>query len=110
MTVAPALSVRRISCASPPALILFSWLLSRPTPLESPAPGDYCRPEQIAAVIQGLERTRTDLLLLRPFMYTPRLLMSEADHLQPFHDYLFAHYRRTKIFATGDEVWRRIGR
>jgi hypothetical protein len=187
IVVAPALSLRRISCVSPPAMIILIWLLSRqgtlwqitarglgaislavsftqaasaqlphydrvnlpaghvaildagnaevyrwmashthpgqwyfgmppytlplelknPTPIEAPAPGDYCRPEQIAAVDEGLERTRTEILLLRPAMYLPHLLGYEEDHLQPFHDYLFGHYRRVKVFLTGDEVWER---
>jgi hypothetical protein len=84
--------------------------LKNPTPIEAPAPGDYCRPEQIAAVDEGLERTQTEMLLLRPAMYLPHLLGYKEDHLQPFHDYLFQHYRRIKIFATGDEVWERIHR
>jgi hypothetical protein len=186
--VAPALSMRRISCASPPAMILLVWVLSRkkrswqiaarglgaisvvvavaqvaaaqlhhadqldlpaghvairdarnaevyrwmasrthpgqwyfgmppytlplalknPTPIEAPAPGDYSRPEQIAAAVEGLERTQTNLLLLRPPMYIPHLLGYKPDHLQPFHDYLFAHYRRARLFSTGDEAWERI--
>jgi hypothetical protein len=186
--VAPSLSMRRISCVSPPAMILVVWLLSRkerswqiaarglaaisvvvalaqvaaaqlhhadqldlpaghvairdlrnaevyrwmasrthpgqwyfgmppytlplalknPTPIEAPGPGDYSRPGQIAAVVEGLERTQTEILLLRPPMYIPHLLGYKADHLQPFHDYLFGHYRRTKVFSTGDEVWERI--
>jgi hypothetical protein len=188
LMVAPALSMRRISCASPPAMILFIWLLSRkgkpwqitaralgmislavalaqaaavqlhhydeldlpagdvaipdaknaevyrwmasrthpgqwyfgmppytlplalknPTPIEAPGPGDYSRPEQIAAVVNGLERTQTEMLLLRPPMYIPHLLGYKADHLQPFHDYLLGHYRRIKTFRTGDEVWERM--
>jgi hypothetical protein len=82
--------------------------LKNPTPIEAPGPGDYSRPEQIAAVVEGLERTQTEILLLRPPMYIPHLLGYKADHLQPFHDYLFGHYRRTKVFSTGDEVWERI--
>jgi hypothetical protein len=84
--------------------------LRNPTPIEAPAPGDYTRPQQIAEVIAGLERTRTPLLLLRPSMYVPHILGYRADHLQPFHDYLFAHYRRTSAFETGDEVWERLDR
>ena len=188
MVVAPSLSMRRISCVSPPAMILLVWLLSRegglwriairslaaisallalgqattaqlhhsdqldlpagqvaiadagnarvyrwmasrthpgqwyfgmppytlplalknPTPIEAPGPGDYSRPEQIASAVEGLERTQTRILLLRPPMYVPHLLGYRADHLQPFHDYLLAHYRRTKLFTTGDEVWERV--
>jgi hypothetical protein len=184
----PALSMRRVSCVSPPAMILLAWLLSRrekpgrtialilgavsiliavfqigaiqfrkeykitlngisfaipdaqnyelyrwavdhtrpgqwyfglspitlplglrnPTPIEGTAPGDYCRPEQVTAAIAGLERTRTPLLILRPTMYTPHLMGYEADHLQPFEDYLYQHYRRTKLFPNGFEAWERI--
>ena len=84
--------------------------LKNPTPIEAPAPGDYSRPEQIAAVIDGLERTHPDLLLLRRPMYIPHLMGYQADHLQPFRDYLLEHYRRTKLFATGDEAWERFHR
>ena len=183
----PALSIRRISCVSPPALILLVWLLSRgskkwavaatalgvmsfsvalaqiaaiqlrhrltldlpighvgipeaanyevyrwmadhtrpgewyfgmppltlplglrnPTPIEDPAPGEFSRPKQIAAVVDGLERTKTPLLVLLPAMYIPHLLGYSADHLQPFQDYLYLHYRKTKIFSNGEEVWER---
>jgi hypothetical protein len=188
----PALSIRRISCVAPPAMILLAWLLERlstrggrvwtlaaaalgtvslavalaqiaaiqsrrtgmldlpigrvvvpeaanfemyrwmaehtrpgqwyfglppltlplalrnPASIEAPAPGEFSRPEQIAAAIQGLERTRTPLLVLLPVMYVPHRLGYTADHLQPFQDYLYLHYRRTKIFANGNEAWERI--
>jgi hypothetical protein len=183
----PALSIRRISCVSPPAMILLAWLLSRggkkstvaaaalgavslsialaqitaiqlrrpltlelpigragvpeaanyevyrwmadhtrpgqwyfgmppltlplglrnPTPIEAPAPGEFSRPEQIAAVVEGLERTKTSLLVLLPVMYVPHMLGDKADHLQPFHDYLYLHYRKTKTFSNREEVWER---
>jgi hypothetical protein len=187
VVMTPALSIRRISCVSPPALILLTWLLSRggkkwtvvatalgvvsfgvalgqiaaiqlrqrltldlpighvgipevanyevyrwmadhtrpgqwyfgmppltlplglrnPTPIEDPAPGEFSRPEQIAAVLDGLERTKTPLLVLLPVMYIPHLLGNSADHLQPFQDYLYLHYRKTKTFSNGEEVWER---
>jgi hypothetical protein len=186
----PALSIRRISCVSPPAMILLAWLLSRggrmratvagalgamsiavalaqvaaiqthshrvldlpiglvvvpeaansevyrwmaehtrpgqwyfgmppftlplglrnPTPIEAPAPSEFSRPEQIAAVVESLKRREPPLLLLRPALYVPHLLGYKADHLQPFQDYLYQHYQRTKIFSTGDEVWERVDR
>lgn len=187
VVMTPALSIRRISCVSPPAMILLAWLLSRgarnwvvaaaalgavslsvalaqiaaiqlrppltlelpvgrvafpeaanyevfrwmtdhtrpgqwyfgmppltlplglrnPTPIEAPAPGEFSRPEQIAAVVAGLERTKTPLLVLLPVMYVPHLLGHKADHLQPFQDYLYLHYRKTKTFSNGEEVWQR---
>jgi hypothetical protein len=190
VVMAPALSIRRISCISPPAMIVLAWLLSRggktwaavsaalgavsigvalaqvgaiqlhsrkalelpvgrvvvpdagnyevyrwmaehtlpgqwyfgmppltlplrlrnPTPIEAPAPGEFSRPEQIAAVVEGLERRKPPLLVLRPVLYIPHLLGYKADHLQPFQDYLYQHYQRTKVFSTGDEVWERVSR
>ena len=188
LVMTPALSIRRVSCISPPAMILLAWLLSRggkkwitaaatlgalslcvalaqiaaiqirrpatlelpigrvgipesenyemyrwmaehtrpgqwyfgmppltlyalrnPTPIEAPAPGEFSRPEQIAAAVNGLERTQTPLLVLKPVMYVPHLLGYKADHLQPFQEYLYLHYRRTKIFPNGTEVWQRTG-
>jgi hypothetical protein len=81
--------------------------LRNPTPIEAPAPGEFSRPEQIAAAVNGLDRTQTTLLVLKPVMYVPHLLGYKADHLQPFQDYLYLHYRRTKIFSNGEEVWER---
>jgi hypothetical protein len=83
--------------------------LRNPTPIEAPSPGPYTRPEQIAAVIAGLERTKAPLLLLRPSMYDPHLAGYAAGNLQPFEDYLVIHYRKTSTFQTSDEVWERIG-
>lgn len=84
--------------------------LVNPTPIDAPAPSEYGRPEQIAAAIEGLERSRAPVLLLRQSMYIPHLLGYPADHLQPFQDYLYQNYRRIKSFSTGDEVWERVDR
>ena len=184
LAVVPALSIKRISSVSPPAMILLVWLLSRqrragtlaatlgamtvaiaiamplrvqerhwsyldlpagraaiedpavyevyrwtmahtrpgqmyfgmppmylplklrnPAPIDAPGPSEYTRPEQIAAVIEALETNRVPLLLLRRSMYTPHALGYSADHLRSFQDYLYRHYRLTKTFSTGDEVW-----
>jgi hypothetical protein len=187
LAVAPALSIKRISTVSPPAMILLAWLLSRsgkrsavaagalaaaslavavamvvrtqarswryldlpagrvaiadpavydeyrwtaehtrpgqmyfgmptmylpfrlqnPAPVQAPAPSEYSRPEQIAAVIKALERNRVPLLILRPSMYIPHLLGYPSDHLQPFQDYLYRNYHQKKVFLTDDEVWER---
>jgi len=84
--------------------------LRNPTPIEAPAPSEFSRPEQIAAVVEGLKHREPPLLLLRPAMYVPHLLGYKADHLQPFQEYLYQHYQRTKVFSTGDEVWERVDR
>ena len=78
--------------------------LRNPTPIEAPSPGEYGRPEQIAAAIDGLERSRAEILLLRPVLYVPH----KGDHLLPFKNYLLDRYHLVKTFSTGDEVWERI--
>jgi hypothetical protein len=81
--------------------------LQNPAPVQAPAPSEYARPEQIEEVIDGLERYRVPLMILRPSMYVPDLLGYSSDHLKPFQDYLYRNYRPTKIFSTEDEVWER---
>jgi hypothetical protein len=184
--VAPALSIRRISTVSPPAMLLLTWLLSRsgklwaalalgavsaaipvaqiaqmqlnparildlpvgrvaipsradyydvyrwmaentrpgqwyfglppltlplqlrnPTPMEGMGPGEYTRPDQVAAMVQGIARTQVPVIVLRPQMYAPSSQCHLPDHLQPFRDYLYVHYRKTKVFASGDEIWEK---
>ena len=184
----PALSIRRISCVSPPAMILLAWLLSRdgkmrrciaiglgtvslavtlsqvsvmqlrpgqfvtlPTgrtaipdavnyevyrwmaehtrpgqwyfglspftlplglrdaaPVEGLGPGDYSRPEQVAAAITALEKTQPPLMLLLPEQYLLYQQAIGANHLRPFYEYLYRHYKRTQRFSNGFEAWERI--
>jgi hypothetical protein len=185
--VAPALSIRRISTVSPPAMLLLTWLLSRsgkrwpvvalgaisaatslaqiaevqlnpqrildlpvgrvaiprkadyydiyrwmaentkpgqwyfglpplalplelrnPTPMSEIGPGEYTRPEQVDAIVQGIERAKVPLIVLRPGRHVPDLQSQLSDHLQPFRDYLYLHYRKTKSFPSGDEIWERV--
>lgn len=182
--VAPALSIRRIATASPPALLLLTWLLytsararlaaalgavslavtvvwiaalqlrpvrtlnlpigrvaippradyydiyrwmaanSRPgqwyfglhplplalelriaTPVAQMTPGEYTRPEQVTEIVDGIERARVPIIVLRPRMYSPSDGL--PDHLQPFRDYLYRHYDKVKTFVSGDEIWER---
>jgi len=73
-------------------------------------PGEYTRPDQVAAIVQGIDRTEVPVIVLRPQMYSPSLLSRLPDHLQPFRDYLHLHYRETKVFASGDEIWERVNK
>jgi len=187
--VVPALSIRRISTVSPPAMLLLTWLLSRngkvrlavalgvgstvlalvsvagiqlrperildlpvgrvaippgvdyydvyrwmeentkpgrwyfglppltlalelrnPTPMAEISPGEYTRPEQVAAIVQGIEKTKVPVIVLRPTMYSPDWQGHLPDHLGPFRDDLYLHYRKTQSFASGDEIWERVDR
>lgn len=183
----PALSIRRVSCVSPPAMVLLAWLLSRdgkmrqciaiglgivslavalaqvsvmqlrpgqfvtlPTgrtaipnaanfevyrwtaehtrpgqwyfglspltlplglrdaaPVEALGPGDYSRPEHVAAVVAALEKRHPLLMIVLPEESFLHRQATGANHLQPFYDYLYAHYKQTKVFSNGFEAWER---
>jgi hypothetical protein len=185
--VAPALSIRRISTVSPPAILLLAWLLSRtgksraavtlavvsamaavsqiavvqlrpgrtldlpigrvaippkanyydiyrwmgthskpgqwyfglppltlalelrnPTPMSEISPGEYTRPEQVASIVQGIEKARVPVIVLRSGMYASSVQSHLPDHLQLFRNDLYLHYRETMNFPSGDQIWQRI--
>jgi hypothetical protein len=84
------------------------WLRC-PAPIHAPGPWEYYRPEHIERSIAALESQRVPLLVLRP---TPSQFEDskyfEPDHVRGLYDYVRSHYRVTKRFATGDEVWERV--
>jgi hypothetical protein len=82
--------------------------LRNPTPMEEMSPWEYTRPEQVAAIVQGIERTKVSVIVLRPQMYLPSPQNHLSDHLQPFRDDLYLHYRETMSFPSGDQIWQRI--
>jgi hypothetical protein len=187
--VAPAMSIRRISAASPPAILLLTWLLRKsgkvragivlgavstaialgqiaviqlkpqrtldlpvgrvavppktdyydvyhwmaentkpgqwyfgfatltlplelrnPTPMAEMTRGEYTRPDQVAAIVQGIERVKVPVIVLRTQRNPPRSWDQLPDHLQPFRDDLYLHYRKIITFASGDEIWQRVDR
>ncbi len=82
------------------------WLQT-PAPISAPVPYEYDRPEHIAASIAAIEENHIPLLLLRPYSYLAGTWGYTDKHLQPFQAYVNQHYRRVKVFSTGDEVWAR---
>ena len=82
--------------------------LETPGPIQSPGPWEYYRPEHIAHSIDALESNHIPLLVLRPYTQFQDAPGYEPKLIRPFQDYIFGHYRRTKTFATGDEVWQRL--
>jgi hypothetical protein len=82
--------------------------LRNPTPMAEISTGEYTRPEQVDAIMRGIESAKVPVIVLRPEMYSPNLQNRLADHLQPFRDYLYLHYRKTKSFPSGDEIWERV--
>jgi hypothetical protein len=76
--------------------------------MEGISPGEYTRPEQLSAIVQGIERTKVPVIVLRPEMYSPSSQGHLPDYLQPFRDDLYLHYRKAQSFASGDEIWERM--
>jgi hypothetical protein len=185
--VAPAMSIRRCSAASPPAMLILAWLLSKsekvktalalgvvsmafavvqiaeiqlsperildlpvgrvavppktnyydiyhwmaentkpgqwyfglpmltlplelrnPTPMAEMTRGEYTRPGQVAAIVQGIERVKVPIVVMRGQRNPPASWDELPDHLQPFRDELRLHYRNTITFPSGDEIWQRV--
>jgi len=89
----------------------FALDLCNPTPVNFATTSDFTRPSEVAALVRGLDQSRTPLLVLSPMEYVPETNASgnRSDHMQPFRDFLFANYRVEHRFSTGDEAWVRKG-
>jgi hypothetical protein len=61
----------------------------------------------VAAVVEALQTKYVPLVVIRPGASIRQWQQNPVDYSQPFYDYLHRHYRRIKIFSTGDEVWER---
>ena len=86
----------------------FPLRLECPAPIQSPGPWEYYRPEHIARSIVALESNRIPLLVLRTYKQFENTTDYEPEHIRPFLEYVDGHYRKTRIFSTGDEVWERV--
>ncbi len=82
--------------------------LRNPAPVPFVTNTDYTRPEQVARVIESLERERVRLVLWWPEL---DLLQEDdppaGDHLGPLRAYLRRSYRVVKTFEDGVQVWER---
>jgi hypothetical protein len=85
-----------------------AFLLQNPSALEGFHASDYSRPEQIAELVESLDRRQVPLLVLRDsaaFLWIPE---SSNDHLGPLRAYVRRHYELTTRFPSGDEVWELV--
>lgn len=76
-----------------------------PTPVNYSTTSDFTRPSEVREIVKGLEESRPPLLVLMPGEYGAASSGNGSDHMQPFREYLTAHYRLERRFATGDEAW-----
>jgi len=83
-----------------------SLRLENPAPIEGFDFSEYTRPEHVRALVQGLEKHRTPLMILPS---TKALVSTDPPpgHLGPFRDYLLHDYHLTRTFPSGNEAWER---
>jgi len=87
---------------------LYFWFHLRPaTPVLVLSTSEFTRPEQVAATIASLERSRVRYVAWDAALeFDPR--MSGGDHLQPLRDYLHERYRPLRWFLHDATLWQRV--
>ena len=93
----------------PAWLPYFPLDLRNPTPLPFVTNNGYTTTEQVAEVIQGLERHHVRYVSWSPpdLDILPEWEKPSDDHLGPLRDYIHSHYRLVKVFAYDYEIWER---
>jgi hypothetical protein len=83
--------------------------LRNPTPLSIIKNNGYTTPEQVAEVIQGLERHHVHYVAWSPpeLDVIPAWENPSEDPLGPLRDYLHSHYQLVKVLANADQIWER---
>ena len=82
----------------------FHLNLRNPGPVSFITPYEYTRPDEVQAILAGLERHRVKIVLWTPSLDTPENPL--GDHLGPLRGYLRSRYHVARDFPEF-EVWRR---
>ena len=88
--------------------LYYPFQLRNPAPVDQLDTSDYTRPEHVTELVEGLEQHEVRLLIMPSRERYPLTVNRPGNHLQPLAAYLETHYRVTKRFPNGDEVWERI--
>lgn len=88
-------------------LMCFPLGLRNPAEVNFLTNTDYTRPEQVANVMQVLEKDRVHYVVLWDFALDVPRPDPAGDHLGPLDAYLRIHYHVVNTFADGDVVWER---
>ena len=91
----------------PPLYVSFQ--LQNLAPNESLDTSEYTRPEDVAAVLRALQEHDVPIIILSSERQYPLTVNSPSNHAMAFVAYLHANYRLTSTFATGDELWEKVG-
>jgi hypothetical protein len=116
----------RLCTVAPPAILIFVWLLTLPIPalgyirklylvLHNPTQTEFVtydettRPEQIAAVLQALERDPPAYISLLPVPLGPAV---GGDHAAPLRRFVYDNYSLAHVFSQKQsqyeqQLWRR---
>jgi hypothetical protein len=82
----------------------FHLNLKNPGPVPFITPYEYTRPDEVQAILVGLERHRVKIVLWAPSLDTPENPL--GDHLGPLRGYLRSRYHVARDFPEF-AVWRR---
>ena len=89
-------------------LICLALGLRNPAEVDFITATDYTRPEQVANVVQVLEKDRVHYVVFWDFtLDVPEADHSAGNHLSPLINYLGTHYHIVKTFTNGDLAWER---
>jgi len=79
--------------------------LRSPLFLESLRP-ERLPPEYVALSVQQAQESEVKYILWSPWLnISPQ---ASTDNLQPFRDFMIAHYKPVHVFSNGDEIWQRL--
>jgi hypothetical protein len=83
--------------------------LRNPTPISIIKNNGYTTPEQVAEVIQGLERHHVHYVAWSPpeLDVMPAWENPSEDPLGPLRDYIHKHYQLVKVLTNADQIWER---
>lgn len=85
---------------------VFALRLREPGPVAFVRPTGYTRPEEVSALVQGLEEHQVEFVSWYPGL-DDELAGSREDNLGPLRDELRKHYRVAVTFSNDDKIWER---
>ena len=85
----------------------FALRLRNPGPISFVRPTGYTRPEEVQALVNGLENHQVEFVSWYASLDND-LAGSPEDNLAPLREELRKHYRVAVAFANDDRVWERV--
>jgi len=89
-------------------LFYLPFHLENPAEIQAVDTSEYTRPQDVSGLIQALQLHKVPMIVLASEQKYPLTVELPSNHLAPFVAFLRAHYRLTKAFENGDEVWETV--